>query len=85
MLQEPKKFVYMQEEYHPQEFINGKHVFELKWEAQVHDTIWIWYDTDTSIQENFKIQDTIRLRHFNKKIKFKLHIKTQNTKYGLKL
>jgi len=27
----------------------------------------------------------IRLRYFNKKIKFKLHIKTQNTKYELKL
>ena len=75
----------MQEEYRPQEFINGKHAFELKWEAQVDDTIWIRYGTDTSIQENFKIQDTNWPRYFNKKIKFKLHIKTQNTKYGLKL
>jgi len=39
----------------------------------------------TSIQENFKIQDTLRLRYFNKKNKIKLHIKTQNTKFGLKL
>jgi len=46
----------------------------------------IQYGYDTAlIQENFKIQDTIRLGYFNKKNKFKQHIKTQNAKYGLKL
>jgi len=36
------------------------------------------------MRENFKIEDTIRPRYFNKKIKFKLYIKTQNTNYELK-
>jgi len=35
------------------------------------------------IRENFENQDTIQPRYFNKKIKFKLHIKTQYTNYGL--
>jgi len=44
------------------------------------------YNT-TSIRENFKIQDTLRLRYFNKKklnLNYILKLK-KNTKYGLKL
>jgi DNA polymerase III psi subunit len=49
------------------------------YKAQIHDTIRIQYGTDTSIRGNFKIQNTIRLRYFNKKnVNYILKLKIQN-------
>ena len=61
-------------------------LFHLIHDLYIKPRYMIQYGYDTAlIQENFKIQDTIRLGYFNKKNKFKQHIKTQNAKYGLKL